>query len=232
MNNRWITLGLSLLGVGGVGLTSWLSIKCHEKAKDKEDTKEKLIAYAPAIVSGLGTSACILGSHHISNKEIAALTASCAYLASNREKIETKIKEKFGDKKLLEVKKEVGKELTISDSGSRKGICYEKTGKGNVRFLSYDQGRYFLSSLDEVQKADRMINHMCSKGIIPTWNDYYDLLGLQNTRWGEEYIIPDDKWGTGWNMDKPVQFDYIEWNDEEGKECYIIYTVSDLRREF
>ena len=232
MNNRWITLGLSLLGVGGVGLTSWLSVKCYEKAKTKKDKKEKLIAYAPAIVSGLGTSACILGSHHISNKEIAALTASCAYLASNREKIESKIKEKFGQEKLQEVKKEVGKELTVTDqSSSRKGICYEKTGKGNVRFLSYDQGRYFLSSLDEVQKADRMINHMCSKGIIPTWNDYYDLLGIQNTRWGEEYIIPDDKWGS-WNIDKPVEFEYIEWNDEEGKECYIIYTVGDLRRDF
>ena len=34
---RWISLGLSLLGIGGVGLTSYLSVKGYEEAKGKED---------------------------------------------------------------------------------------------------------------------------------------------------------------------------------------------------
>ena len=104
LNKRMITMGLSLLGVAGVGVTSLVSIKCHEKAKTKTTKKEKMIAYAPAIGVGVAASACILGSHYIDAKEIAALTATCGYLASNKQKIEGFIKEKFGSKKLLEAK--------------------------------------------------------------------------------------------------------------------------------
>ena len=99
INTRWVRLGLSLVGVAGVGVTSVLSVKCHEKAKDKTEKKEKLAAYIPAIASGVLTSACILGSHKLSSKQIAALTASCGYLAANRKKFEEVVQKNFGKEK-------------------------------------------------------------------------------------------------------------------------------------
>ena len=59
------------------------------------------------VVSGL-TIACIIGSHKLSMKEIAALTATCGYLATNRDKLETEIRKLPGGEEALKaVKKEV-----------------------------------------------------------------------------------------------------------------------------
>ena len=96
MNSRWISLGLSLLGVGGVGLTSWLAIKGHDEAKDKTDKKEKLLAYKWAILSYVGTSACILGSHHVSSKEIAALIEKESGIAVDKKKLVVDTIKNFG----------------------------------------------------------------------------------------------------------------------------------------
>ena len=237
ISTRWISLGLSLLGVGGVGLTSWLSIRCHERAKDVEDKKEKLKAYAPAIISGVGTSACILGSHHISAKEIIALSGSCAYLTANKEKVEKIIKEKFGKDALKEVKTETAKEIVATPQVTN-GVCYERTGKGDQRFFFYEQGRYFVSSLKDVYAADKKFNDDIRKGLIPTWNDYYDLLGIKNTRNGEEYVVPMndfDGYMSPWAVDDPIMFEYVETTDEYGMELTIIYvdtTITPYSKEF
>lgn len=223
---RWVSLALSLLGVGGVGLTSWLSIKCHEKAKNVEDKKEKVKAYIPAIISGVGTSACILGSHHVSAKEIAALTASCTYLAANKEKVEKVIKEKFGTDALKEVKQETAKSL-VAANDTTPGICYERTGKGDQRFFFYEQGRYFVSSWKDVIAADRKFNDSIRKGLIPSWNDYYDLLGISNTREGEDYVVPencfDEDYISRMTTDEPIIFEYVDTIDEYGIPVTIIY---------
>lgn len=223
---KWVSLILSLLGVGGVGLTSWLSVKCYEKAKDKEDKKEKIFAYAPAIVSGVATSACILGSHHVSAKEIAALTGTCAYLTANKEKVEKFIKEKYGVEGLKEVKTEVSKSLVAADD-TTPGICYERTGKGDQRFFFYEQGRYFVSSMKDVFKADKKFNDSIRNGLIPTWNDYYDLLGISNTREGEDYVVPqncfDEDYISRMTTDEPIVFEYVDTIDEYGMPVTIIY---------
>ena len=235
---RWISLGLSLLGIGGVGLTSYLAIKGHEEAKDKTDKKEKIFAYKWAILSGVGTSACILGSHHVNTKEIAALTATCTYLATNKDKVEKVIKEKFGANALKEVKQETAKEIAAENS-TTPGICYERTGKGDQRFFFYEQGRYFVSSWKEVVAADRKFNDLIRKGMIPCWNDYYDLLGISNTRQGEEYVVPEECFDEGciarMTTDEPIVFDYLETVDEYGIPVTIIYvdtTVTPYSREF
>lgn len=223
MNNRWITLGLSLLGVGGVGLTSWLSIRCHEKAKTKDDKKEKLITYAPAIVSGLGTSACILGSHHISNKEIAALTASCAYLASNREKILNKVQQKLGK----EETKKISQDTAIEISKERNTpIVIEDTGHGRVHFIEDMFGREFYCSLEHVEWAEKMLNHMYTHEERTNYNTFYELLGLKKTRagwthgWPREDIYSDDSFG--YSTDTPILFENYKAQDENGEPMYVI----------
>ena len=68
INTKLIRLGLCVLGNLGVPLTSYISIKCHEKAKNAKTKKEKLKCYIPAIVSGAATIGCNVGSYHAGSK--------------------------------------------------------------------------------------------------------------------------------------------------------------------
>lgn len=70
------SLILSGLAAVGVVLTGYLSAKCAIKAEEKETTKDKAVAYVPAIVSGAVTVGCIGGSTYFSGEEIAALTVA------------------------------------------------------------------------------------------------------------------------------------------------------------
>ena len=223
MNSRWISLGLSLLGVGGVGLTSYLAIKGHEEAKGKTDKKEKLLAYKWAILSGVGTSACILGSHHVSSKEIAALTASCTYLAANRDKILNKVQEKLGKEDTKKISQEAALEIS-KDSNSPAVI--EDTGHGKLHFIEDMFGREFYCSLEHVEWAEKMLNHMYSHNERVNYNTFYELLGLKKTRagwshgWPKDEDIYDDSFG--YSTDTPILFENYKATDDKGEPVWVI----------
>ena len=227
INSRWLSLGLSAAGCAGVGITSWLSIRGHEKAKEKKSTKEKLLCYWKAGLSGLLTCGCIMGSHGVNRKEIAKLGGALAIAAANKDKIEKVVRQQFGEKKLQEVKQEVGREMIKYDP-AKVGVCYEYTGYGNKRFLFYEQGRYFCASDKAVFDAERKIERMLQEGIVPTWNDFYELLNIEQTRWGMEYILPDDS--GKWDLNMPIEFQHGVWQDSGGKDVTLIYLVDGRER--
>ena len=216
INRRIITLTLSLLGVIGVGGTAVVAIKCHDKVKDEPDIKKKIRGYAPAIATGVATGACIMGSHYISAKEIAALTASCAYLAGNRDKIVAKVREKYGD----EAVKEVQKESVIHNPSSE----VEMSSKGgDVKFVEYYLGREFYSTLEQVEDAERKVNWMIHSGEDVCMNDFYRMLGLRHIGAGNDFswAACDEEVGP-YPSDGPIIFENIQGEDEDGRLMYII----------
>lgn len=220
MKSRWISLGLSLLGVGGVWGTSWLAIRCHEKAKNVEGKKEKLIAYAPAIASGVATSGAILGSHYISRKEIVTLAASCAYLAANRDKIEKKARELLGDKKVNAIKGEAAME-------ARKALPdrprIEETGYGRTHFVETMFGREFYCSLEHIDWVKKKINELFMSGQSVNYNTFYELVGLKKSRVGWDYGWPSNNDLFGYSVDEPIYIEIIDVTDDEsGERCYLL----------
>lgn len=238
INKRWLSLGLSILAVFGVGGTAYAAVKCSKKADEKTELKDKIIAYSPAIIIGVGTSAAILGSHYISRKEIVALTASCAYLAKNRDKIESKIREKFGDDKLKEVRQEVASEQVKEDKNKvkvndtpwdnlkwkEKTITVEYTGRGNERFLDWESGRQFYSSYKDVCDGIKKLNYDFHKGESVCWNDLYQYWGLDTTLFGDRFGWPANEDHYDLDLEEPIPFDIIHANAGDGEEeMYIIY---------
>jgi len=228
---KMISLGLSLLGVAGVGATSWLSVKCHEKAKEKTEKKDKILAYTPAIVSGVATSACILGSHHVSAKEIAALTASCAYVTANRDKIVHKVSEKFGH----ETANDIIKDVEVLDLGTlAHNLPIENTGRGNTVFYDMYSGRAFKSSYADVLRGLKILNNEYVSGTSMCFNDLYDLWGLSLTTmggrfgwpfWDEEMVWRNTCEGRDdikpWERE-PIRFDIIPVVDDKIGQMYNI----------
>lgn len=223
INTKWVRLGLSLVGVAGVGITSVLSVKCHDKAKDKKEKKEKLIAYAPAIASGALTSACILGSHHLSSKQIAALTASCGYLAANRQKILEYVRKELGEEKAKQLQAEAVKETKLEKARKEnKKPVIEETGHGHIHFIEDMFGREFYCSIEHFEWVKNMINHMFMQGEHVNYNTFYELLGLSKTREGWEYEWPYNDDIYGYSIDEPIFFDRMPVTDENGETCWIV----------
>lgn len=218
INRRTVSLILSIMGVLGVGTTSYLSVRCSKKADTKETKKEKIIAYAPAIISGVVTSGCIIGSHHVSSKEIAALTASCGYLAANRDKIEKAVKEKFGDEKA----KEIHQEAAVKAMTTHKNDYIEVTGYGDTLFGEYYFGRKFFCSLERVEWAEKQMNYRFHNGEYVSMNDFYEMLNLEQTRAGSEFGWPANEDFYDYNMETPIEFEHVYGEDENGNPMIMI----------
>ena len=238
LNPRIISLALSLIGVGGVGVTSWLSIKCHEKAKDKTEKKDKAICYIPAIGSGLVTAGCILGSHHVSSKEIAALTATAGYLTANRDKIKKKLEEVVGTEKAKEIETQAAveaakenKQLEKKTNPPKKTIAHgesiEWTGKGPLKCLEGYSGRYFYSTLEAVKDAQKKLNNRLHCGEYVCLNDLYELYGITKTHFGHQFGWPSNS-DFICNVDEdeePIEFENTIVQDDFTGETILLIDI-------
>lgn len=214
-NKNLIRLGLTIFGCVGVPLTSWLSVKCHEKAKDEETREGKFKRYIPAAISGVATIASIAGSHHISSKEIALLTTTASFAVANRDKLEEAVKPY--------VKKEEVKQLV--PKYSRQTI--ENTGNGPLRCLEAYSGRMFYSSIEAVQKAESKLSIHFSDGEAVSMNDFYSYLGISKTAFGDQWgWIPDENIYPRWYEDNPIGFENSIEEDEDGNPLLVITIMS------
>ena len=199
ISKKTISLVLSLMSIGGVGLTSALSVKCSKKVEDGMTKGEKAKCYIPAILSGIGTSACILGIFGVSRKEIAAVTAACSYITANKDAIESKIAEKYGTDALKTVKHEASEKISLTGNRS-----IERTGRGNLLCYEEYSGRLFYSSMDAVQEAEMKLSERYRNGHRICLNDFYDYLNIEKTTFGNNW---------GWMPDiRPVEMKFYDDN--------------------
>ena len=209
MNLRLIRLAMGWLGVAGVGITSWLSVKCSKKAEKETDPKKKLLAYAPAIASGVATSFCIMKPLYMADKEIAALAAGCAYMATNKNKLA------LPGTKAAEKEKESADRTEVAPWESP---SVEWTGKGTLLCFEGYSGRLFYSSRAAVEEAEQKFNDRFAEGEYLSLNDLYKLFGISETHFGEQY---------GWAAnsdyyDGPIEFRNTETVTEHGEKMLVI----------
>lgn len=147
---------------------------------------------APTLVCAAGSITCMAISEKISYKQIAALTATCVYLTKNRDFLEKKLEEVVGKERLAEIKQEfVKKESVPKDMIDFP--CIEITGKGDLLCLEGYSGRWFRSTKEAVEEAQEMVKVMHEEGQYISMNDYYGLLGISMTQFGNEFGWPSNK---------------------------------------
>lgn len=175
--------------------------------------------YIPPVLAGLVTIGAMIGAHHLGAKEIAALTASCAYLTANRDKLEEKIRERYGEEALEDIRAEVMEELSCTANGK---ISVETTGKGDLLCFEAYSGRWFRSSKEAVDEAIKKFNEMfdCGKGSYMSMNDLYNLFGISETHFGHQMGWPADPE----YYDHDIVFDttLVENDKECGEDLYVI----------
>ena len=202
---------LSLVGIAGIVATAYAAHKGGEKVaeKKKEATekeeefgiKETMMCHIPTIALGAVTCGSIIASYKLSAREIAALSASAAYLTTNRDMLERKLRESIGDEKVDQIKDKLA--LKNIANAPKKGITNKKivaeeTGYGDHLIYDTYSGRMFRSSIEEVDKGIRAFKRdfegydgMDRSPVC--YNDLFEYWGINQTDWGEQY---------GWNTNE------------------------------
>ena len=103
------------------------------------------------------------------------------------------------------------------DPVEKKEVCI--TDKGTT--LCYDvlSGRYFNSDREFIKRAENEINRMINLDMYASLNDFYDVLGLEHVKLGDQL---------GWNLDKGLlEIDFDTKMATNGQPCLVIdYNVA------
>lgn len=222
-NNRSLILtGGAVIGLGAtVILTARGQMKADEiMAEKRPSSKKELIkstykCYIPAMVSGALTLICIVTSQYISRKEIAGLAASLGVLAANRDNLEKAIKEKYGEDALVELREKIlpYKKPEVKDGKMEDRFPAELTGNGDLLCYEGYSGRWFRSSKEAVEKAEEEYNLRFKDGEYLSFNDLYELLGIEHSHFGWQFGYPNPI--EYYDPEKGVEFENNVFFDSE-----------------
>jgi hypothetical protein len=201
---------LTAIGVTGALTTAYLTGRATFKAADlifeaqlergyeePLELKEKVQlcwkAYIPAAASAVLTVAAIVTSNRVGARRAAALASAFAITEKAFDEYRAKVVEKLGEKKEEAVRAEIAQDrINKSPIGDREVIV---TGNGSVLCFDGYSGRYFLSDMETIRKAENDINWQVIHDMYASLSDLYELLGLAPTTVSDE---------VGWNVDKQL----------------------------
>lgn len=180
------------------------------KSNDKEskravmgETIKKMIpVVAPPIVMGSSTIACIVGSHSVSSRRIAALSAAYSLSESTVKNLNSKMEEVLGDKKARAVKDAIMKDKLKADTEKDQKVLSETNfvmpADGTVLCKDLYSGRLFYSNAEKIKQAIAKCSYDIVSDMYISLNDLYEAIGspqLTRIPLGEDL---------GWNIDDTV----------------------------
>jgi hypothetical protein len=214
-----------LLLVGGVGCIlagGILAIRQTSKAvqiseRMKDETKvEKIKTLAPLyipsiLLTGVGITQ-IVCSRNITNNKLAAVATAYTVSESAFRTYKEKVRDIVEPDKYEEIKREVAAEKLRKDPVGSKEVII--TTKGNVLIYDNMSGRYFRSSMEEIERAANVINKRLRNEMIVQLNELYSEIGLTPIKIGCDM---------GWNIDNNyMDPSFSSTIAEDGSPCLVL----------
>lgn len=156
-------------------------------AKTKVDLIWK--EFIPAAVTGVATVTCIIAANRIGSRRTAAIAAAFKLSEQLAEEYKAKVVEKLGVQKEEKIRSELARDRM--DTTGWKDVVF--VGGSSVLFYDELSGRFFQNEKTKVDKAVNDINHQINNYYHASLSDFYEMLGLNRTSFGEE---------VGWNSDQ------------------------------
>lgn len=197
------------------------TVKKREEPLDKlEIVKLTWTCYIPPVASAAITIGSIVMANRINTKRAAAM--ALAYSASQKtiEEYKEKVVEKFGKNKEQQIRDDIAQDTVDRNPVGKNEVII--TGGGEV--LCYDKytGRYFMSSMETLKRAENEMNFNVLNNNYAYLNDFYRYIGLPTVPMGEE---------VGWMRDMQFILDISTTISENQKPCLVVeYHVCGLRQ--
>ena len=177
----------------------------------KERVKLTWKEYVPSAVSGATTIGFMIAADRVQSKRLAAISA--LYAASqeaykefrnNTEKfIGSKEFKKLGEKSIEEKMAKNPVDRTIPT----------RTGNGDTLCFDVLSGRYFYSSINYIESAVNDFNQRLLVDNQLSLNEWYDYLGLDNIRLGDE---------VGFNNMELLKINRLSKLASDGTPCFVL----------
>lgn len=171
-----------------------------------EAAKKMVPVIAPPIIMGGSTIACIIGSHSVSSRRIAALSAAYSISESTVKNLNNKMEELFGEKKARAVKDAIMKDKLKADAEKDQKVLSDISpidsltnfimpADGTVLCKDLYSGRLFYSNAEKIKQAIAKCSYDVITDMYISLNDFYEAIGspqLTRIPMGEDL---------GWNLD-------------------------------
>lgn len=222
-----------LLLIGGVGciLTGGaLAIRKTPEAvlildkKKKAGKVEKVKAVAPLFIPAVGFTVIgivqIVCSRNITKNKIAAITTAYTVTETAYKTYRDKVKEYVEPEQYEDIQREVATDLLKKNPLGDKEVIIQAKGES----LIYDSmsGRYFKSSINDIDRAVNVLNKRMRSDMTINLNDLYNEIGLPIVKVGAEM---------GWSIDyDDIEIRYDSGIAEDGQPCIVLdYDVRPIR---
>lgn len=224
---------LTVIGVTGTLATALLSAKAAIQAdriiEDEQrgrhvplTPREKVGLVWPHFIPPIGvgcfTIGCIIGANAIGTRRAAGLAAAFALSEKAFLEYRDKVVEKIGENKERDLRDELQQDRVTQSSNLGEMVVI---GNGSVLCFEAFTGRYFLSDMETLRKAQNDINYDVNNNYYASLTDFYDLIGLPKTSNSDE---------VGWNVNSLLELRFSTVLSTDGRPCLAIdFVVSPIR---
>jgi hypothetical protein len=164
--------------------------------------------YIPTVGLGAVTITSIIFSNRISAREAAALAT--AYGLSERafSEYKEKVVEKLGQNKETAVRDEIAQDRVKANPVNTREVILAGTGE----VLCYDllTGRYFMSSVEKIKRAENNVNYDIVNHDSATLSRFYDEIGLSPTPYSDS---------VGWDIDNRCEVQFSTVMSVDDRPC-------------
>lgn len=192
-------------------------VKSLEKLEPTDYIRLTWKMYLPSVLLAGASIGCIAGANHIYMTRNAAIAAAYVLTEGKFDEYKEHVKKVLGEKKEKNVREAIAEDQLTNREVIDKEII--DTGKGQT--LCYDPlgGRFFYSDIDEIKRDLIYLNNMLLSDDMVSLNDFYDTIGLPQSRFGDSL---------GWNREKDglVELDLDSTLASDGTPAAVIDFVS------
>lgn len=182
-----------------------------EPLNRKEQFEAVWHLYVPAAISAGMTITAIVFSNRISDKRTAAVAAAYTFAEKNFKEYREKTVAKMGKKKEQEVRDEVAQEGVTKNPPRNNEVFI--IPDGNVLCRDAYSGRYFLSDMEALRKAENDMNWEILNDGYASLSDWFHHLGIETTSESDQL---------GWNNDTQFELEYSTALTEKNKPCIVV----------
>ena len=188
-------------------------IKENRRLSNKEIVATTWKCYVPAAVTGVLSTACLVGASSANLRRNTALATAYSISETALKEYKEKAVEVVGEKKEQAIRDAVAKEtLTKHPLGEREVII---TGGGDILCFDPLTNRYFKSDRDRLMRAMNELNKRMRDEMRVSLNDFYDEIGLSEAEVGEHL---------GWDIDNGkgyIDLDFSTQLADDGTPCLV-----------
>lgn len=167
--------------------------------------------YLPSAIIGILSIGCVIGSYSINTRRTAALATAYSISERTLHEYQNKVIDTIGEKKEEKIRDEIAKDRVKENPPSDNNIIV--TNNGEMLCFDSSFGRYFMSSIEKIRKAETVLNRRLINEMYVSLNEFYDEIDISHVGAGDDL---------GWNVDEMIELNLHSILLDDDRTCLVV----------